>query len=94
MVVRNSCFNEPGTFAGNNNIGTDPSFGGLDTGDLSLDADSPCIDRGSAFVDVEPLVAGLQRLPELDFYGNPRVLDGNGDGFLTVDIGAYEVPQP
>ena len=95
MVVRNSCFNEPSTFSGNNNVGSDPSFIGLDIGDLRLDSDSPCIDRGNAFVDVEPLKAGLQRLPEFDFFGNPRIADGNGDGFVTVDIGASEaMPQP
>ncbi|MGE3180770.1 MAG: IPT/TIG domain-containing protein [Phycisphaerae bacterium] len=93
MTVRNSCFNRPEEFRGGNNFGTDPDLIDMENGDLRLGPDSPCIDRGNAFVDVEPLRAGLQKLPEFDFYGNLRISDGNGDGFETVDIGAFEYGQ-
>jgi hypothetical protein len=93
LTVRNSCFNEPSEFVGNNNIGSDPKFLNMEIGDLRIDPSSPCIDRGNAFVDVEPLATGLQRLPLFDFFGNLRLSDGNGDGFLAVDMGAYEAPQ-
>jgi hypothetical protein len=35
-------------------------------------------------------------LPAFDIAGNPRILDGNGDGIARVDVGAFEyvVPEP
>ena len=95
--VYNSCLNAgwPYLYRGNgNNISDDPSFSGLELGDLSLGDDSPCVDRGNTFVDLDPLLPGFQQLPEIDLAGNPRMVDGNGDGVVSVDIGAFEAPAP
>lgn len=94
MTVRNSCFNGGGIFSGaNNNINVDPSLTNLDLGDLTLDDQSPCIDRGNTFVDLDPLLPGFQKLPDFDLAGQARIVDGNGDGVVAVDMGAYEA-QP
>jgi parallel beta-helix repeat protein/predicted outer membrane repeat protein len=70
-----------GLWAGNvNNLSGDPRF--ALPGDVRLPADSPCIDRGMN----EP----GRPLPETDLDGNPRILDGNGDGTTVADIGAFE----
>jgi|GEM_PF-1721697 len=95
VTVRNSCFNGGGTttFSNrNNNINADPSLSDLALGDLSLGDQSPVVDRGNKVVDLEPLVPGWQQLPEFDLFGNPRLVDGNGDGVVAVDMGAYEAP--
>ena len=71
----------------------DPGFasGWETSGILQLSADSPLIDRGSNFVDIDPAEPGVQFLPEIDFAGGWRIVDGNADGCATVDIGAYEL---
>jgi hypothetical protein len=65
------------------NISADPMFVKPSAGDYHLWADSPCIDTGA------PKLASIF-LPETDFDGNPRVVDGDGDGVAIVDMGAYE----
>lgn len=84
--VRYSCVE--GGYAGDGNINADPLFKDADGGyeladtDLRLLQGSPCIDAGS-----DPNV------PEwitTDIVGMPRFVDGNGDGNMTVDMGAYE----
>ncbi|MBU0754800.1 MAG: right-handed parallel beta-helix repeat-containing protein [Planctomycetes bacterium] len=49
--------------------------------DYHLTTDSPCIDVGD---NTSP------ELPEQDFEGDPRILDGDGDLIETVDLGADE----
>ncbi|HTZ18440.1 MAG TPA: right-handed parallel beta-helix repeat-containing protein, partial [Dissulfurispiraceae bacterium] len=68
-------------FTGNGNIRSDPKFVSPDIGNLHIRQDSPCIDAGSdsAFF-----------LPVTDIDGDPRRVDGNGDGIARVDIGADE----
>ena len=62
----------------------DPMFVG--GGDYHLTADSPCIDTGT---NESP------SLPDIDFEGDQRILDGDHDGSAKVDIGADEfVPTP
>jgi hypothetical protein len=63
------------------NISADPLFVNPSAGDYHLRAGSPSIDAGdnSAF-----------NVPDKDFDGKPRILDGNGDGVAVVDQGAYE----
>ena len=52
------------------------------TGGFELKWDSPLIDAS------DPHAAFLPRPTDLD--GNPRVVDGNGDGSAVLDIGAFE----
>ena len=63
------------------NITTNPLFACLPTGDFHLLAGSPCIDAGRN---------GGVLLPTLDFEGNPRILAGNTNLPVAVDMGAYE----
>jgi concanavalin A-like lectin/glucanase superfamily protein/parallel beta helix pectate lyase-like protein len=64
------------------NIDDDPMLVNAENGDLRLLAGSPCIDAGeNSFV-----------ISFTDLGGNPRMVDGDGDGEAVVDIGAYEYP--
>ncbi len=63
-----------------NQIGVDPLFADPPKGDFSLQPGSPALDAGAA------TIASCER----DRAGSPRVLDGNLDGTVVVDIGAYE----
>lgn len=91
-MTSNCCLNGPGNFSGGSNLNADPLLTSLALGDLRLGDNSPCIDRGNTFVDLDPLLPGFQRLPQFDLFSNPRVVDGNGDGLEAVDIGAFEAP--
>jgi hypothetical protein len=62
------------------NLSADPLFVDASQGNYRLRPGSPAVDAGSA-VDA----------PDADLDGNPRPVDGNGDGTATVDIGAYEL---
>ncbi len=65
------------------NLSVPPRFVDAAGGDYHLAADSPLIDRGS----VGGPFAGW-----IDFDGDPRVMDGDHDGFAWPDVGADEVP--
>jgi hypothetical protein len=65
------------------NVNVDPLFVDPATGDLHLRYASPVIDAG----DPAALAAGE---PTTDFGGDPRVVDGNGDGTARRDMGALE----
>ncbi len=69
-----------GSWAGEGNIDVDPVFAFAD--DPYLLPGSPCIDAGT---NTPP--GGL---PQTDDDGNPRPLDGDGDGILVADMGAHE----
>ncbi len=64
------------------NISADPRFVNAATGDFHLQSTSPSIDTGDN---------SAPNLPQTDFAGNPRILDGNNDCVSTIDMGAYEV---
>jgi type IX secretion system substrate protein len=66
------------------NIFFDPMFVDPENGDYSLQPNSKAIDAGF----------NSEFLSELDFDGNARLWDGNGDGIAIVDIGAYEFGAP
>jgi serine protease len=61
------------------NIAVNPEF--LSRHNFRLLAGSPAIDAGTLSVP---------DLPPTDFAGNPRVVDGNGDGLALPDMGAFE----
>jgi hypothetical protein len=65
---------------GPGNITGDPLFMNLAAGDLRLHFGSPCIDTGT----------NLSAFITNDIAGNPRPLDGDGDGVAKFDMGAYE----
>jgi alpha-tubulin suppressor-like RCC1 family protein len=64
----------------NGNISANPWFACQPSGDFHLLAGSPCIDAGT----------NVAQLPAVDFDGNPRILAGNSNNVLIVDMGAYE----
>jgi len=64
------------------NFSADPQFVNAAGGDYHLQANSPVIDAGTN---------SIPNLPQTDYDGNPRILDGNNDCIATIDLGAYEV---
>src|SRR3990172_1856437 len=72
------------------NIDEDPLFVDGASGDVHLRESSPCIDVGNP---------AAPALPDTDFEGDPRDVDGDEDGNFLPDIGADEfipglVPPP
>ncbi|MEN3315198.1 MAG: hypothetical protein V7605_1432 [Acidimicrobiaceae bacterium] len=71
----------------NANISSDPRFVEPSpvAPDYHLQPASPVIDAGN---DTAP------SLPPVDLDGRPRVVDGDGDGAATIDMGAFEAAGP
>ncbi|MCK4294829.1 MAG: right-handed parallel beta-helix repeat-containing protein [Planctomycetes bacterium] len=69
-----------GLIEGTGNISSDPCF--ALAGEPYLSAESSCIDAGTNSVG--------PNLPETDLDGNPRIMNGNTDPAIVVDMGAYE----
>jgi hypothetical protein len=65
----------------NGNISADPKFVDERAANYRLRLTSPSIDAGS---NSEPGV------PPTDFDGNPRIIEGDGNGLAVIDMGAYE----
>ncbi|MCF8365449.1 MAG: right-handed parallel beta-helix repeat-containing protein [Bacteroidales bacterium] len=65
------------------NLDEDPLFSSTSLHPFALSPESPCVDTGT------PDTMGLN-LPIVDLLGNYRLWDGNGDGLVVVDMGAYE----
>ncbi len=75
-----------GCSAGPNDISQDPLFVNPAADDYHLQAGSPGIDVGDN---------SAPSLPSTDFEGDPRIVDGDGDGNAVVDMGVDEyVPPP
>ncbi|MBW1786018.1 MAG: choice-of-anchor D domain-containing protein, partial [Deltaproteobacteria bacterium] len=70
-----------GGWAGEGNISADPLFVNPAGNDLHLQSGSPCIDAGDN---------NAPGLPETDFEGDQRIVDGDGDGTAIVDMGVDE----
>ena len=64
-----------------NVINADPTFVDPSNGDYHLETGSPCIDSGD---NTAPNISTF------DIDGNPRIQDGDYDGDVIVDMGAYE----
>jgi parallel beta-helix repeat protein len=69
----------------NGNISADPLFTNPTQGDYHLQQMSPSIDSGDSLTP---------NLPDMDLDGNPRILDGDGDGNAIIDMGADEFLLP
>ena len=67
---------------GKGNINAYPMFVDMAGGNLRLLEDSPCIDMGNNDNVPKDLIVDLD--------GNERIVDGDGDGDVIVDMGAYE----
>jgi predicted outer membrane repeat protein len=72
-------------YPGAGNMDADPLFIDPSAGDFHLGPASPCIDAGNN---------AAPDLPARDFEGDPRILDGDGDGTAVVDMGVDEVWGP
>ena len=64
-------------------VNEDPLFVDLSSDDFHFQENSSCIDAGT------PDTTGMN-LPPFDLDGNPRIVDGNGDGIAIIDMGCYE----
>jgi len=69
-------------YSGEGNIDTDPLFVNPAGGDYHLQPGSPCIDAGNN--------AAVPAWLTTDFEGDPRIVDGDGNTIVVVDIGADE----
>jgi hypothetical protein len=69
------------------NVNSDPLFTDELLGNFTLRSGSPSIDSSIS----PPLAAGESAT---DLAGNPRIVDGDGDGIAERDQGAFEAPAP
>jgi len=94
-TVLNYCCTTPLPMNGVGNMTGPPLFMDLGAGDYHLREDSPCIDAGTnlfenpSYDDWGMVLLGQVTDPT-DILGNTRSIDGNGDGIVAWDIGAYE----
>ena len=85
-TVANYCDIEgSSTYPGTGNLRVDPQFANATAGDFHLPFGSPCADKGN-----NAAVAGV----DVDYDGNVRITDGDGNGSAIVDMGAYEIAGP
>ena len=80
-------------------IVVDSGFVDWVNGNVYLTETSPLIDVGCTFADTDPALPGIQFVPEFGLGGYLHIVDSDGNGVATVNIGAYEyqpyqVPDP
>jgi hypothetical protein len=80
--VQGGCDAIWGNVCGAGNIDADPWFVDPANSDLHLGTCSRCVDRGD---NLAP------DLPDSDFEGDDRIVDGDDNGVATVDMGVDEV---
>jgi len=94
----NFCCTTPLPTNGVGNITGPPLFMDFIAGDFRLREESPCIDAGTNLVGFTPTVTNewgevsvlTYTHDPTDMLGNTRFIDGNFDGIVAWDIGAYE----
>jgi len=100
----NYCCTAPLPTNGIGNIAGSPLFMDMAAGDFRLREGSPCIDAGTNLLGMtwtywagtwdpdtgEPVMAVGTITDATDLLGNSRFIDGDGDGTVAWDIGAYE----
>ena len=74
--------NVEGSYPGTSNLNVAPQFVDPASGDFHLSLGSPCIDVGNN---------EAPDLPDYDFEGDDRILDGDGNVTAIVDMGVDEV---
>ena len=79
--IQGGCDAIPGNICGAGNIDADPRLLDPSSGDFHLGVGSPCIDAGDN---------DAPDLPDYDFEGDDRILDGDQDGTAVVDMGVDE----
>lgn len=72
----------PGGWPGEGNLDVDPKLVSVAAGDMHLQFDSPCVDRGTSTAPV---------FGQKDKDGDDRLVDGDGDGVAVIDLGALEM---
>ncbi len=82
LAYGGTCSNKTGT---DGNISADPRFTNPTQGDYHLQQGSPSIDAGDNLVP---------NLPDTDIDGDPRILDGDGNGTAIIDMGVDEFLAP
>jgi hypothetical protein len=93
-----NCCTTPLPTNGVGNITSPPLFMDMAAADFRLREGSPCIDAGANLVGFSTTVRDMWDQPlviaythdSIDILGNTRFIDGNGDGIVAWDIGAYE----
>jgi hypothetical protein len=97
-LLHYSCTTPPPT-NGVGNITGPPLFMDMAAGDFRLREDSPCIDAGTNLVGFTMTITNADSgdisvisyaHDPTDILGNTRFIDGNGDGVVAWDLGAYE----
>jgi hypothetical protein len=86
-LVKNNVYNTGGNYVsvdpGATDINADPMFVNRDNMDYRLLSGSPCVDAGDN--------THAPTSSSTDYFGNPRISDGNRDGITTVDMGFFEL---
>ncbi|MGD9367450.1 MAG: right-handed parallel beta-helix repeat-containing protein [Desulfobacteraceae bacterium] len=75
------------------NLGGDAYFVDPDYDDFHIESGSPAIDHGSPEIVYAEFRNTYNMDISVDYDGNPRPLDGDGDGVSKWDIGAHEFRQ-